>query len=143
MKSFMDIWHRNVRVRDTPGRYVDAALSPSIPRWNYLPSGPFQLIRIDPDDVTLMYGYDDQPTLDLILPKFVHLHLPRNGQMCVILDLDHQVVLGWLHNDDGCIWTGCERAFLELERYTDPLDVAWWRDSALKHHLAWTMEGPQ
>ena len=137
-----DAWYRKIRIRsDQPDRYIDGALEPSVPRWQYLPRGPFHLLRFAIEDKT-MYGYDDQPTLDLILAEFVRLHLPRLNQGCFILDLDHQVVLSWIHNEDGCNWSGCEKAFLALERYADPLDVSWWRDSAMSFNLYQSLEAP-
>jgi hypothetical protein len=138
-----DVWHRKIRVRsDKPERFFDAILNPSIPRWQYLPRGPFQLLRFAVEDATIMYGYDDQPTLDLILAEFVRLHLPRLDEGCFVLDLDHQIVLSWIHTETGCHWAGCEKAYLALERYADPLDVAWWRDSAMSHNLHQSLEAP-
>lgn len=127
--NFFDVWWRKIRVR-YGDRYDDHIQAPSIPRWGYQPTGPFQLLRFNPQDASVLTGYEDEPTLDEVLASFVRLHLPRLGESCYILDRDHQVVLSWATTDAGIEWAGCAQAFLELERHHDPMDVWMWRAAA-------------
>jgi hypothetical protein len=143
--NLVDIFQRAVRVRKpgwarTPEAFFTMMTQPSTPRWEYEPRGPFQLIRFDMVDPTIVYGYDDQTSLDVLLAEFARLHLPRVNEGCTILDCDHQAVLGWIFSADGCDWCGCAKVFLELEKYVDPMDVAWWRRSAQENDMRETME---
>jgi hypothetical protein len=146
--NLADIFNRTIRIR-VPGwarnrdEFFTVATCPSTPRWEYTPRGPFQLLRFDVIDPTIVFGYDDQPTLDPLLAEFARLHLPRINEMCVILDCDHQMVLGWVQSVEGCDWGGCRKVFLELEKYVDPMDVAWWRAKAHEFDMNETMEAPR
>lgn len=103
-------------------RWMEVFLSPSRAPWDYWPiDGPWRLVRCDVlgGRVYAMETYDNVAEA---LCDFAHLHLPRGGEMCGLIDERDQMILGWTdthhtETEPDCDelyryeWLGCAGAF--------------------------------
>lgn len=138
MKSWYGIkgvWSKLVKgtLPEIDGKPVpfEVWLSPSVPAWDYQPldrDGPYRMIRADADG-DAVYGYIESPHFIGLMTEFATQHMPRKGECCAILDRHPNIVLGWLHKEDGFQWLGCEYGFSILALH-HPVSAAVWERQA-------------
>lgn len=129
---FSDISKRIVSNRPdtTP---LEVWLSPAPCTWNYMPQGPYRIMR---GRVHNGWGVEysgwEEGLVDETeaLLAFSNSHLPRPTQWCMVADDRNQIVLGWTDEDGHLEWVGCDHMFNLLAIVHNPVDAGVWAVAA-------------
>lgn len=126
---------RSKQVQRPAGVDVTVWLTPSECRWDYIPEGPYRIVRasLGYDEGRHYFAWEDDLTEGEMFGSLVARHLPRPMQLCVVSDAHLQVVLGWVFSRGGLEWAGCARMFGFLAEYHNPIDAGVWERSAMRH----------
>lgn len=126
---------RATRLRPTDHETLAVWLSPSVPRWDYVPvTQTWRLIRCERDG-SAIYGYLESKRPGEVIVDFVRLHLPREDEICTIVDGHQQILIGWVTTEHGTVWAGCAFGFRLLnlaarDGLISEVDVAIWESMA-------------
>lgn len=114
-------------------------ITPSLPQWDHLPTGPYRLIRADLSSADV-YDYVEfgaaTGQLARAVARFATNCLPRKGgDVCVLLDDASLIILGWFTEGDKLRWGGCQHGFTLLAAVMDnePSIVLWEADARAGH----------